>query len=275
MILGLSVRDGKLLMAVRQDDDTRFHQIDIDLSDRSESFDIRNIADDDIRKLFDESKLVALGIPASACFTKRIEIDKNLSREKEDYLRWRAGIQLPGGLDKYEYGFVPVLKRFDSVKTEVLFYAMPRGEMGNILSVFGGALPEFAVIVPEQLALVEVLRKSISKDDIDQAAIVNIENDRAVAVFLKDNRYHHSRCFSLSDSGPEELSSDIETYLLTQMSHEEDLPLVVIGTTDRLKLNWPSIAPVFLSIHDLDYAISWGLSEVVAAGGRCELSEAN
>ena len=268
MILGVSIREDRVFVTAQGGDELRFFQFDILPEEIDGNDNIWDWADDDLRKIYDEAEMIVLGIPSSLCLAKRIELDNRLDKEKNDYRSWRAGLELPGEPGNFIYGFIPVSKRFDSEKTETLFYAAARDKIEKIRSsVFTGRSPECCVIIPEQLALTEVLRKSISKDDILQAAIINIEPDNAVAVILNDNRYFHSRSFGIPRIDKDELGVDIETYLLSKMSDDEQLPLVVVGDTGQLRLNWSPVAPVFLSINNLDHTISWGLSEFVAAGG--------
>ncbi len=274
-MLGVSIKGNAVYVTRRDGDGTLYHRLETG-SGIISGENIWDRAGDELKEAYAAAALMALAVPGSRCLAKRIELDDRMNGEKDDYRRWRAGLELPDDPDKFIYGFLPVSRRFDSVKSEMIFYAAPKTEIEkSSASVFAGRAPESCLLIPEQLALTEVLRESISKDDISQAAIVSVDDDGAVAVIMRDNRYHHSRSFEFSGLRKNEFGLDLETYLLSRKTEDEELPLVVLGSTGELKLDWSPVVPVFLGIDKLDYAVSWGVCEFALAGGRCELSAAS
>jgi hypothetical protein len=129
-------------------------------------------------------------------------------------------------------------------------------------------------LFPEYVGLVKVIEKSLGADDIPQAAVIHCNDAGVVAVFVKDGRFFKGRYFPYRLQTREELSIDIETYLLSLTSPDESMPLVITGSAENFKTDWSPIVPAFLNVQDLDFAPVWGLAEFVYAGGECALSAA-
>jgi hypothetical protein len=281
MIIGLSRTKKKVFLTVRVEGEKApmFFQIDLAEEGSGEGGEAGlfwDSADETIKRMLRDSKSIFVSVPAAICMTKRMELDDKLYVQQPDYTRWLAGIQLPGDQSNYRYGFIPIMKSYDGARTWAVFYAGSRGEFERFSRALLGDRPSGKIVmIPEQIALAEVLRESLGKDDISQAAIFNIAGDYAVAVLMKDNGFYHSRLFRYRPDGAEELAVDLETYLLSHKSPEEPLPLVITGATDMISTGWNPVIPVFLKMKDLDYAISWGISEFIVAGGRCELPAAS
>lgn len=278
MILAVDIRDERVLIAASSgsDEPSQYHQFAIDRDilnkDTGDLF-IWDYADESIRNIYELSEKIVLAIPASICLAKRLELDDEMNKGKSNYRDWRAAIQLPGNLNLYEYGYMPTSKSFNGTKTETVFFAAPRDKIERLKKAIArDKPPENIISIPEQIALVELLVRSVGRDDISQAAIVHIQEDYIVCVIIKDTRYFRSRVFMLPTSDSDELLSDVQTFLMSMASPDEPLPLVVTGRTERCPIEWSPVVPVFLNINELDYGVSWGLLEFVAAGGKCVLS---
>ncbi|HBC46236.1 MAG TPA: hypothetical protein DCZ43_04250 [candidate division Zixibacteria bacterium] len=213
---------------------------------------------------FRRAEKAILALPASATFLKRLEVDGKLAKEQPTYLPWLASTQLPGDLSQFRYDFVPLRESFDSNSVEMLFYAIPAELVERLL--FGLKTedqPSPIGIFPEQLGLVRVAEKSIHKDDIAQAGIVNCDLKGAGAVYIQDGRFNHCRYFP---ANKEELATDIETYFLSRADVTESLPLIITGIPEDFKTNWSPVVPAFLGIHNLEYAAGWGVADLDGAG---------
>ncbi len=227
------------------------------------------------RRLYIDASRIIVVLSASTCMAKRMELDNEPGDKISDYKKWRAGIQLPGDLSMYCYGFIPLLRSYDSRKIETVFFATPAVIVKQLTQALIRADDKRTLeLFPEHIGLVKVIEKSLGKDDIPQAALVHCSDEGAVAVFVKDSRFYSGRYFPVSSQNGQELSTDIETYLLSLSSLDESLPLVITGSADNFKTDWSPIIPSFLSLQDLDFSPVWGLAEFVFAGGECELSAA-
>lgn len=281
MILGISISDNRVLLAAREEADreSEYYQFDLpaDFFDREGRSDtIWETADESIKNIYLNAERVVVGLPASICLAKRMELDIRHDSEKSDYRRWRAAIQLPGNLAEYEYGFVPIARSFDGTKEETIFFAVPARQVEKLKrAVFAEKTQGSVILIPEHIAFVELIRKSINKDDISQAAAVHMENDYCLAVLVKDDRFFRGRVFPVSRLGDDTIGQDVLTYLLCFLSPDEPAPLVITGRTDKLKIEWSPIITAFLDIKNLDFCVAWGLSEFAAAGGQCVLSAAS
>jgi hypothetical protein len=270
MILGISVLDDRLLLALHHGQNTQpeFKQYPLpqkSIAEKASGF-LWEIAGSEAIQICQAAASLALAIPASACFMKRLEIREELAERNADYLRWLAGIQLPGALSQYHYDFIPATRSFDSALIEMIFYAVPL----RILECLARSVRRdddvrrFAVF-PEQLGLVNVLAKSLGKDDIPQAGVVNCDAFGASVVYVKDSRLNHCRHFVFRDRSSEDLSSDIETYLLSRADASESLPLIITGFPGDFKTNWSPIVPAFMGIHHLEFASAWGAADRVSS----------
>jgi hypothetical protein len=211
---------------------------------------------------FKRAERSVLALPAASTFLKRLQVDSRLSKEQPDYLKWLAKTQLPGDLSNFRYDFIPLRESFDSRSAEMLFYATPAKLVENLLQ---GLKTDFEAmpiaLIPEQVGLVRVVERSLGKDDIAQAGIVNCENKGASAVYVKDGRFNHCRFFPSHEGLNSELSIEIETYFLSRADATESLPLVVTGFTGDFKTDWSPIVPAFMGIHYLEFAGAWGAAD--------------
>ncbi len=223
--------------------------------------------------LYLNASKIALAIPASSCFVKRIEIEKKMEESIPDFLKWRADLELPGDISGYIYGFIPIRRSFDGQRTESFFFAVPESKAGPLIhGFFGPDDKERMVVLPEHVGFGKVIEKSLGKDDIPQAALVHCPPDGAVAVFVKDSRLYHGRYFPLDPARADELSIDIETYLLSLVDPTESTPMILTHSSPDFITDWSPIVPVFMNIQDLDFISAWGAAEYIALGGKCVLS---
>jgi hypothetical protein len=207
-----------------------------------------------------------LAIPAAYTFLKRLEVDGGLVKEQPDYIKWLARTQLPGDLTKFHYDFIPLRERFDSRSAEMLFYAVPANLVDGLLQGLKTDLEAMPIaVIPEQIGLVRVVEKSIAKDDIAQAGIVNCEYKGASAVYIQDGRFSHCRFFPNQSGNKEELSTEIETYFLSRADATESLPLIVTGFPGEFRTDWSPIVPAFMGIHYLEFAGAWGAADFLDA----------
>lgn len=272
MTIGVTIRNGQVFMSAREqsEDSPVFYKFDHPPVGEERSI------DDSFRKFLEDAEKVAIGIPASKCFVKKLEIDERLKADDREYLRWMASIQIPAPLDKYEFGFIPLTKSYDGSRTETIFYAAPRSALSGFrISEIREMTVADCMLIPEQVGLAHVLIASISDDDIPQAAIVDIDDDFACAVYIRDGRFCHSRLFELFSDDRDECGLEVSAYLMSRSTPDDPLPLVLSGNTGRLGIDWSPVIPAFIGVKDLDYLISWGLSEFVMAGGQCELLAAS
>ena len=206
---------------------------------------------------------------------KRMELDDRLNERIPDYKKWRTGIQLPGNPNLYGYGFIHLMKSFDGKKIETIFFAAPGAHVRKLTqALFRADDTRTMELFPEHIGLVKVIEKSLGSDDIPQAALIHCNDEGVVAVFVKDGRFYNGRYFPVNPQNREDLSVDIETYLLSLSNPDESLPLVITGSAENFKTDWSPIVPAFLNVRDLDFSPVWGLAKFVFAGGRCELSAA-
>lgn len=280
MILSVLLKKDHLFLAAHRGDEDQpeFYRYEVTWGESGDDLSRGHIwdqTDETARKLYIDAGRIVIILPASACMAKRMELDNQLDDTIPDYRKWRAGIQLPGDLSMYCYGFIPLLRSFDSKKIETIFFAMAAASGKRLTQALFRADDARAVeMFPEQIGLVKILEKSLGKDDISQAALIHNDDEGVVAVFLKDGRFYCCRYFPVSSQNIEELSIDVETYLLSLSSPDESLPLVITGSAENFKTDWSPIIPSFMNVQDLDFSSVWGLAEFVFAGGECELSAA-
>ena len=280
MILSVLLKRSSLfLMAHRGDEGPpEFHRYDVTWKDSDTDLSrgcIWDRTDDTARKLCVDARKIVVVIPASVCMARKIELDNQLIDKIPDYKNWRAGIQLPGDLSMYCYGFIPLTRSFDGGKIETFFFAAPAVVVKRLTKALSGANDTRKIeLFPEHIGLVKVAEKSLGTDDIPQAALIHCDAEGMVVVFIRDGRFHNGRYFPVTSGNREELSTDIETYLLSLSSPDESLPLVITGSAENFKTDWSPIIPAFLNVQDLDFSPVWGLAEFVHTGGKCELSAA-
>ncbi len=280
MILSILLKRNHLLLTVHKGDEEAPGFFRYDVAWRESGIDsspgcIWDQTDETARRLYVDASRIIVVLPASVCMAKRMELDNHLNDKIPDYKRWRAGIQLPGDLSVYCYGFIPLMRSFDSSKIETMFFAAPAALVKRLSqALFRANDTRMVELFPEHIGLVKVIEKSIGTDDIPQAALIHCDDQGVVAVFVKDGRFYNGRYFPVSPQNREELSIDIETYLLSLSSPDESLPLVITGSAENFKTSWSPIVPAFLNVRDLDFSAVWGLAEFVFAGGECELSAA-
>jgi hypothetical protein len=267
MKLGISLLDDRLLLAFHYGSvrGPEFRSYDLKEKDDSPGW-VWRAADDEAFESFKRAERSVMVIPAAYTFLKRLEIDSRNAKEQPDYLKWLAKTQLPGDLANFHYGFVPLRESFDSSSAEMLFYAAPAKLVEGLLRSLKTDFDTVPIsVIPEQIGLVRVVEKSIKKDDIAQAGIVNCEHNGASAVYIKNGHFNHCRFFPNHAGNKEELSIEIETYFLSRADATESLPLVVTGFTGDFKTDWSPIVPAFMGIHYLEFAAAWGVADFLNA----------
>ncbi len=268
MKLGITLLEDRLLLAYHYGiaRGPEFVSFELKAKDEQPGW-VWRATDSEAFESFKRAERAILALPAGSSYLKRIEVDGKYSKEQPDYLKWLASTQLPGELENFSYGFVPLRESFDNRSLEMLFFASPSKVVDRLLT---GLKTDFESIppalLPEQVGLVRVVEKSISKDDIAQAGIVNFGFDGAAAVYIHDGRFNHCRYFAHPPDCKEDLSIDIETYFLSRADATESLPLIVTGFTGEFKTSWSPIVPAFMGIHHLEFAAAWGVADFHSAG---------
>lgn len=261
MNLGISINNDKLFLALHNGNgEPEFATYKISPTYGEGAPNLWDAVDPAALKTFQEAEMVILSVPSINCYLKRLETNGKLIENSPSFLEWLAAVHLPGELSDYHYGFLPLRESFDSTMMEMILYAAPATPLE--LQLKSLSLPNDSrhiIEMPEQLGLVRVLEKSLRKDDISQAGIINCNDNGAIVVYMRDGRYNHSRYFMALPGQADDLSSDIETYLLSRADASESLPLVITGNPKGLKTNWSPIVPAFLGIHNLEYAGAWGV----------------
>ena len=230
MNLGIAVLDDRLLLVshngVEKDPDyTQFlFSVRPDFNSPSPGM-LWELVDQAARDLSSAADKLILAIPAALCLVKRLIIKGTQVADDPGYSNWLAGTQLPGDLANFHYSFIPLRQSFDSAQSEVLFYATPSGPHARIIAALKRQDDSREVIaLPEQLGLVMVLEKSIGREDIPQAGIINCDRNSLAVVYVKDCRFNHWRYFPHKPGRQDELSIDVETYLLSRADATESLP---------------------------------------------------
>jgi hypothetical protein len=268
MKLGISLLDDKLLMSFHYGSAKEAEFKAFTLGEKTDTQGwVWRAAGEEAFESFGRAEQAILALPAGATYLKRLEVDGKLLKEQPSYLQWLASTQLPGELSEFKYNFIPLRESFDNRMLEMLLYAVPSKLVDRLLD---GLKTENEVapisILPEQLGLVRVVEKSIARDDIAQAGIVNCDLRGAGAVYVQDGRFNHCRYFPIHASRREDLSTDIETYFLSRADSTESLPLIVTGFPEDFKTNWSPIVPAFMGIHNLEFAAGWGVADYPSVG---------
>jgi hypothetical protein len=271
VILGVSILGDKFLLALhhggnREPEFMSFtHGIgDIfhDVSDKS----IWQISGEATGDYVAKADKIFFSIPSSLCYLKNIEIDQKSAEGNPEYFDWLASIQLPGDLSFYRYEFLPLRTSFDGSRVEMIFFAAPAKQLATVLRALRPDDESRSIrALPEQLGLVRVIEKSLAKDDIPQAGVVNFENAGASAVYMKGGRFAHCRFFSKLPALLGDLPSDVETYFLSRADSAESLPLIITGLPGDFKTSWSPIVPAFMGIHNLEYAGAWGVADYMSS----------
>jgi hypothetical protein len=264
MNLGISVFEDKLLYALHhgsaKEPEFNLYPITKKIDGDAAEPNFWERVDKSALEIYRAADNVVLSLISTSCYLKRLETNGKLIENTPSFLEWLASIHLPGELSDYHYGFLPLRESFDSTMMEMILYATPADSLDWIVkSLKLQDDAKHVIEMPEQLGLVRVLEKSLGKDDIFQAGIVNCDDKGATTVYIKDSRYSHSRYFALMPGQPNEISSDIETYLLSRADSSESLPLVIVGNPKDFRTNWSPIVPAFMGIHNLEFAGAWGV----------------
>lgn len=280
MILSILLKRNHLFLTIYKGDDEPpgFYRYDVAWresgADVSHGY-IWDQTDETAKRFYLDAGRIVIALPASVCVAKRMELDDQLNERIPDYKKWRTGIQLPGNPNLYSCGFIPLMRSFDGRKIQTIFFAAPGYHVKRLIQALFRANDTRTIeLFPEHIGLVKVIEKSLGTDDIPQAALIHCDDDGLVAVFVKDGRFYNGRYFPVSPQNREELSIDIETYLLSLSNPDESLPLVITGSAENFKTSWSPIIPACLNVQDLDFSPVWGLAKFVFTGGRCELSAA-
>jgi hypothetical protein len=269
VILGVSFHKNRVLFAKHNGVDSKpefliFSFDENSLSDSKSPGWLWPQIGEDAKNIFNAAEKAVLALPSKLCYLKRLEIKTKYLETTPAYLDWLASTQLPGGLDGYKFGFIKLGESFDLLSQEMLLFACLESVIGPIISSLEMAdMQRELILIPEQLGLVRTLERSLSKGDIAQAAVVNFDSENATVVHMLHNRYSSSRLFAITPE--QDLSTDIETYLLSRADTLESLPLVITGNPNDFHTSWSPIVPAFLGIHDLEYATAWGVADYEAA----------
>jgi len=267
MILGVSILSDRLLLALHHGGkrEPEFTSLSHGLGDM-----FHDVSDRSIWQILGEATAdhvakadkIVFSVPSSLSYLKNIEIDQKSAEGDQGYFDWLASTQLPGDLSFYKYEFLPLRTSFDGSRVEMIFFAAPAKQLANVLQALRPD-DESRLIraLPEQLGLVRVIEKSLAKDDIPQAGIVNFENAGASAVYVKSGRFDHCRFFSKLPAPLGDLPTDVETYFLSRADSAESLPLIITGLPGDFKTSWSPIVPAFMGIHNLEYAGAWGVAD--------------
>jgi hypothetical protein len=274
MILGVSFLHDRLLLALHfgAEKGPEFLSFPVDLSripgSPPEKSAWQSLGEEAAAHARNAEKVV-FSIPSPLCYLRKVEIDRELTEESKTYFDWLASTQLPGDISSYSFEFLPLRKSFDGSMMEMVFFAAPVGQLNNALQALRLDDESQQIrALPEQLGLVRVIEKSLARDDIPQAGIVNFEKAGASAVYVKSGRYDHCRFFSKHPNLPGDLPTDVETYFLSRADSSESLPLVITGSPEEFKTSWSPIVPAFMGIHHLEYAGAWGVADYVSAEVR-------
>jgi len=270
MILGVAIEKNSLLLAASygRDIEPRFQTFSLDKGERDEGIEeilsVWRQAGDEALQLLDSAEQVVFALPAENCHLKRIGLESRLLEEKPEYLNWVAGNYLPGKLEGYHYGFIPLRRSFDGQKTEMLLYAITSKQHEIFRKLIDPENDRPVEFLPEQLGLVQVLELSLKREEFPQAGIVNCRENGIIAAYAKDGCYKHSIIFADKSAHKNDIAADIETYFLSRADISEPLPLVITGVTGCFTTSWSPIVPAFLGIHNLEYASSWGVADFIA-----------
>jgi hypothetical protein len=268
MKLGMTLLNDRLLLSYHYGDIKEPEFRSFPIKDKIDSPGwVWRAAGEEAFESFRRAEQAILALPAGGTFLKRLEVDSKLAREQPTYLQWLASTQIPGSLTDYRYDFISLRESFDSRMVEMLFYAIPARLIESLLyGLKTENQPSPINYFPEQLGLVRVVEKSVDRDDIAQAGIVNCDMRGAGAVYIRDGRFNHCRYFPIHASRREDLSTDIETYFLSRADASESLPLIVTGFPEDFKTNWSPVVPAFMGIHNLEFAAGWGVADFSGAG---------
>ncbi len=277
MILGLLLKGDEFLLTIRSSDDScEFRRSNLNWVDSRETSGrgyIWDLVSDDLKNAYAEADTLAVTLPASACMVKRIVIEKRLEDGIPEYREWRAGIELPGGSERFGYGFLPSMKDPGGVRSETVFFAVPIGYLQRLTrAVIGENDSREICIMPEQAGLAELASRSAR--DYSQVALAHFDRQYAVVIVIRDGRFYGGRYFRSSEQDLDEISVDIETFMLSVAPSDESCPLIVTGLADSFKTSWSPILPAFLEEPYLEFSSVWGITEFISKGGRCELQGA-
>ena len=263
MILGISVKDDRMLLAAYSGSQTEseFKHFDFSLThdkdDKKAGF-LWDLAGKSASEYYRNAEEIILAVPASVNFVKRLVIPFSERIQDPVYLKWLAEIQLPGGIANYAYGFIQLRKSFDETKVEMLLYAAPMSIVQPLIfSLKRDDDVREIVTLPEQLGLIQILSESMGEEESFQSAIVHIDNAGATAIVTKGGGFSHGKYFRKSQSNDADLSSDIETYLLSRADPSEPMPLIITGSSGDFETKWSPILPSILEADVLDFAPAW------------------
>ena len=272
MILGVTQETGRLLMAAHYGagHEEKLMSFSIDSgaakAEELQSKSILEQAGETERGLFSEAEKIIYSLPSINTYLKLVDVDNEVLAKNEKFLDWIAGNFLPGAANNYHYDFIPLTHSFDAARTEFLFFAAMRHFLADMRIKLCGQAELNIKFLPEQLGLVRTLAKSLGKASGGQAGIVHCTENCITAVYARDGRYSHSRFFANYLTRKAEVAVDIETYFLSRADAVESLPLVITGNTGCFTTGWSPIVPVFLGIHNMEYAGVWGVADHAMRG---------
>lgn len=275
MNIGITIGDNALYIAALKDiaDKPEFYKIAIDLrltdTNITNGYIWDNI-DEDINKVFSSAEKIALTIPAKICYSKIISMDLDI--KPDSYSKWLAGIQIPGDLEKYIYGFIPLNNIDRSGINNVLFYATPSELFWPLFcAAVKDDVYDKVELVPEYTALNGLLTDSDGSDSSCQTGIVNISQSGAAVVVKRNSKLSAVRFFPFESNVSGDFMDGIETYLLSQCCNAENTRAIIINRAEMAKANQSSSLSLEYKRIDAEFMSALGAIKYLLNGGKCEL----
>lgn len=277
MNIGITIGDKTLYIAALNDiaDKPEFYKTSIDLRLADVNMANGHIwdnIDEDINKVFSSAEKIALTIPARICYSKIISMD--LDKKPDSYLKWLAGIQIPGDLEKYIYGFIPLNNNDRSGNNNVLIYATPSELFWPLFcAAVKDDVYDKVELVPEYTALNGLLTESNGGDGSRQTGIVNIGQSGAAVVVKRNSKLSAVRFFPFEPNISGDFMDGIETYLLSQCHDEDNIRVIIINRAEMAQATQNSSLSLEYKKIDAEFMSALGAIKYLLNGGKCELPE--
>ncbi len=225
---------------------------------------------EDIANIFSNAEKIALTIPAKMCYSKIISMD--LNKKFDSYPKWLAGIQIPGDLAKYIYGFIPLNNIDRSGINNVLFYATPAELFWPLFcAAVKDDVYDKVELVPEYTALNGLLTDNDGGESLSQTGIVNISQNGAAIVINRNSKLSAVRFFPIESNLPVDFMDGIETYLLSQCCNAENSRAIIINRAEMAKSNRNSSLSLEYKNIEAEFMSALGAIKYLLSGGKCEL----
>jgi len=230
------------------------------------------IENEELKSVFMQADSIALVIPARICFSKKINVDSNLDRNRKEYKAWIAHNQLPGKISDYIYGFIPLVEDRTSNKIETLFYATLSEQFHPLFyAVVDDEDRDRIRLVPEYMSLAVILLNAINTGSDIQAAIINSGESGTAAVLIKRGSIYSTRYFPLQTGKWGELASALEAYFLSMFDSNKQTEIFVAGGKGLRVFKPDFKAKIRFNKMPVGFISALGSVEYISAGGRCEL----